>query len=362
MAIAAAAIIAGGALAGSAIASSGASRAQRSAAAQRDAAYGRARGLISGLSGRGAGFLRDAFGDRLNPEAFLYEKVDLTQSQLDTIAGNIKAFPSALELTNMVNPSIWINDIGRIRTMMPQFDRARDSYIGTTRRLQEGKLPFDDVMDIYSRSAERAGGSGAPGGHRNATLRDLGLSRLDAMNQGNSMFAQFMNIAQSISPVEHQMRPQQMFFTPQERAQLDIEQAALEQQGRASAEMARAMPDPATNALVNAQMGIEMAALGQSYAPTSGAGAMMMGQGLAQAAAMFGQAYGSRNSNPWQYGGGGQWAQQAPISYYGAPPWGYGGQPAQVEMTPAPYSQFDPNQSLPGGSGGAEWPWFNSPT
>lgn len=200
---------------------------------------------------------------------------------------------------------------------MPQFDAARDSYIGTTRMLQAGKLPFSDVMDITADSSTFAAGGGAPGGSRNATLRDLGLSRLDAMEKGNSMFAQFMQVAQQISPVEHQMRPQQMFFTPQERAQMDIEQAALEQQGRASAEMARAMPDPAQNALVNASIGIEMAGMGSSYSPS--AGGSMLGAGVAQAAGAFGSYLQNSNRN-------GMGQQQSPQIYgQGYAPYGYGG-------------------------------------
>lgn len=351
--IAAAAIGAVGAIGGSMISANGQKSAARDANRQRQAAYNKARGYVDNLWGRSDAFLRKAFGDELNPEAFLYHPVNLTKSQLDTIKGNLKAFPSALELTDQVNPSIWANDLGRIRTMMPQFDKARDSYIGTTRQLQEGKLPYSDVMDIFSSSATTAAAGGTPGGSRNATLKDLGLSRLDAMDRGNSMFAGFMQVAQQISPVEHQMRPQQMFFTPQERATMDIEQAALEQQGRASAELARAMPDPATNALVNARMGIEMASMGAQYNPTGGLGAMALGQGISQGSAMVANMM-MQNQGGGQQGIYGQAPQGgAPTSmdgFYNP----YGGAGAQqVEFVPSSYSSFNPNSGLSGG--GSSW-------
>lgn len=154
--VTAAVIGAAGAIGGAAISAGSANSQSKAAMRARQQAYENASGYISGLFGKGDAWLAQAFGDQLNPEAFLYEKVDLTQSQLDTIQGNLKALPSAKKLTNKVNPVIWANDMNRIRTMMPGFDRARDSYIGTTRKLQEGQLPFEDIMDVFSTSSSAA--------------------------------------------------------------------------------------------------------------------------------------------------------------------------------------------------------------
>jgi|GEM_PF-4627027 len=327
---------------GAGISAYGQSASQKSAAKAKQAAYDRARQTIQGYSSKGSDWLAAAFGDSLNPEEFLYKPVDLTASQLRTIRGNQKAAPEAIDLTKTVNPAIWENDTSRIRSLMPQFDAARDSYMGTTRRLQEGVLPFSDVMDITAKSSSAAAASGTPGGSRNATLRDLGLSRLDAMQQGNSMFANFVQVAQQISPVEHQMRPQQMFFTPQERAQLDIEQAALEQQGRASAELARAMPDPAQAALANATIGIDMASLGGSYSPSSGAGGAALGQGIQTAA----QGYANRpqqqqpqyQQGPYNSTWGGE------VTYNGAPSWGYGMRDSTLTLEQPSTTTYDPNR------------------
>jgi len=348
--VAAAAIGAAGAIGGAAISANSANKQSKAAMAAREAAYNRARDYVSGLAGMGSEWLANAFGDKLNPEAFLYHKVDLTQSQLDTIKGNLKAVKPATKLANRVNEGIWNNDLNRIRTLMPQFDKSRDSYIGTTRMLQEGKLPFSDVMDITSATSSSAASSGIPGGSRNATLKDLGLARLDAMEKGNSMFAQFMQVAQQISPVEHQMRPQQMMFTPQERASMDIEQAALEQQGMASAEMARAMPDPAQNALVNAQMGVEMAAMGSQYIPSAG-GAMLgagvqQGLGLASNAMMQNQAMNKQQSlyaqapsqQPQGYGYGGGYGTYGYTSNV----------PQTMVVQPSNTTQFNPNSEISG--------------
>lgn len=294
------AVIAGaGALAGGAISAGGASKAQKSAQKNQNKAFGDAQGYLNALASGEMGNLGEIFGSPLDPEAFLYHPIDITQSQLDTISGNIKAFPSALELTNMVNPSIWKNDLNRIRSLMPGYDNSRDMYLGATNRLLAGQLPFQDVEDIVSNRSGVSGSLGTPGGGRNATLRDLGLSRMDAINQGGSMFQQFIQMAEAISPVSSQMRPQQMMFTPQERLQADILQRSLEQQGMASAAMAEAMPDPAQNAIANANIGLNMAKLGGAYQPTSGMGMQALGQGISAASGMFGSImgmYGNRGT------------------------------------------------------------------
>ena len=224
-----------------------------------------------------------AFGDSLNPDAFLYDPVNLTQSQLEGVRGNMRAEDGASALSERVNSSIWENDLNRIRTLMPGYDSYTSSYLGTTAALQAGELPYSDVMDILGENSSLSGALATPGGNRATTLKDLGISRLDAMNQGNSMYTDFVNLMQTVSPQEQQMTPQDSFLTPSERLNADIEQAALTQQGNASAEIARASPDPAENALINAAMGVEFASLGASYTPTTDYSGMIAAQGISAA-------------------------------------------------------------------------------
>lgn len=333
-----AAIIAGGAsLAGGAISAASANKSQKSAYANQQKAFANAQ---SGLDEIAGGDLEAMFGSRLDPEAFLYHPVDITQSQLDTISGNLQAFPSALELTNKVNPEIWKNDLSRIRTLMPGYDDSRDIFLGATKRLLSGQLPFQDVEDIVSNRSGISSMLGTPGGGRNATLRDLGVSRLSAIDKGGSMFQQFIQMAQAISPVESQMRPQQMFFTPQERLQADILQRSLEQQGNASAAMAEAMPDPGANAIANAQIGLNMASIGGSYQPSSGAGGMALGQAVAGAGGLFGSIYGMNR------GQGAQPSFNAPGALFG----GAGGGGGYAGNTPyGNASAYYPSSGAAGG-------------
>ena len=226
-----------------------------------------AQGFIDSLYGMSEEDKIAAFGDKLNPEAFLYNPVIIGQSQHQTIQDNMRESGGAIALSDRVNSSIWQNDLNRIRTLMPGYDQYSQQYLGITNSLQQGKLPYEDVMGILGDSGSLAGSVGAPGGSRATTLKDLGISRLSAMEQGNSMFTNFVNMAQVISPNEKQMTPQQSFLTPSERLNADIMQHSLTQQGNASAEIARASPDPAASAITNADMAMQMAMLGSGYTP-----------------------------------------------------------------------------------------------
>lgn len=311
--------VAGAAISGAASASS-----SRKANKARQSAQNGAASYLQKLRGKGAGYLSEAFGSSLNPEEFLYNPVDLTQSQLDTISGNLKAIPGAVKIQDRVNPQIWKNDTNRIRNLMPGFDAARDSYVGTMTNLQNGNLPFSDVQDIIGMRASGSGVLASPGGSRNASLRDLGMGRMDAMREGNSMFGNFVQIAQQISPVERQFNPQQMFFTPPQRAELDIQQAALTQAGNASAELARAMPNPAENALVNAQMALNSANIGN---PGNGSNAW------SSALNIFGGALsaygGARSMQGNSSGGGGSWGGYSPQGWANSSP--AGGRPVSQQ-------------------------------
>jgi hypothetical protein len=301
--------VAGAAISGAASASS-----NRKAEKNRQNAQSGASAYLKKLRGSGSAYLAEAFGSKLNPEEFLYNPVDLTQSQLDTISGNLRAIPGAVKIQDKVNPAIWRNDTNRIRNLMPGFDAARDSYVGTMTNLQNGQLPFSDVQDLISTRASGSGVLASPGGSRNATLRDLGMGRMDAMREGNSMFGNFVQIAQQISPVERQFNPQQMLFTPQQRAESDIQQASLEQAGRASAELARAMPNPAENALVNAQMALNSANVGN---PGNGSSAWSSALNILGGAV---SSYGAARSMQSASGGGDGWGGYTPQGWMNSSP------------------------------------------
>lgn len=266
---------------------------QRRAAERSQQAY--ASGLEALLAGAGS----NVFGEK--PEAVLYEPIDLTQSQLDTISGNLRAFPSANKLSQRTNRAVIANDLDRIRALYPGYDQALNSFSDSTQKMLQGELPFaEDVYDIVGNRAELAASLGTAGAQAPATAKDLGLARQDLFNRGSSLFQQWLQTADAaVSPISAQMRPQQMYFAPQERAQLDIQQAMLKQQSGQSAAFIEAMPDPVASGRFQAQLGalpyLTGAGGGGGGGFAGGLGAALPAIGSAVSA--LGTYYGSRSAS-----------------------------------------------------------------
>lgn len=294
-----------------------------SASSQRKAARRNQQNYSNALDALLAGAGPDVFGSR--PEAVPYVPVNITKSQLATIAGNKKALPGAVDLSRLTNDAILANDLSRIRSIAPGYDQKLGAIfdeIGANLRGDTGLADY--FPQLIRNRAEVASAIGTPGaGGSAATSRDLGLGQLQLQDRGTSMFQNWINVAnQAISPVQAQMRPQDMFFTPQQRLEADIMQAQLKQQSEQSAAFIAAMPDPTAAGQFQARL----ASLG---ATTQTAQPSMLGpimQGAGSIIGSLGSYYGSSRGG----GGGG---------YYGVPQGGGYVPPAQYGQYPAQYGQ-----------------------
>lgn len=282
----------------------------------------------SRLQALNAGAGEEVFGSV--PEWAPYEPVDLSQSQLDTIQGNIAALPSAAQLSSSTNDYILKDDLKRIRALVPEYDTNMNRMGDVTRDLLLGRLPYGDVLDISANRSELAANVGVPGGSSRATLRDLGLSQMGAIQQGGSMFQQMLQVAQQVNPHERRMTPQGMFFTPQQRAELDITQAQLKQQSEQSRNNLEAMPDPRASSIYNQQ--VQMA-LGLQGGTDPGPGTAAAYQAISQAIGAGVSIYGARSgggstttasgygvngyTNPSYYGGNMTGGRPISQQYYG---------------------------------------------
>ena len=192
------------------------------------------------------------FGSR--PEAVLYEPVDLTDSLLQTIAGNRAALPGATALTGGINRALTDQALERINRLYPNYAQTASNVGSAAEALSRGELPFEDVMDIVSNRSSLAASLGTPGGSRPATLRDLGLSRLEAINAGNSLFQQMVQSASEIDPITRHSSPQTFMLDPATRLTADITQAENVQASGQSAANIAAMPDPVARGLAQLEM------------------------------------------------------------------------------------------------------------
>ena len=203
----------------------------------------------------------DIFGRR--PVGIPYVPVNIKKSLTRSVNDNREiGLPAALDFSTAVNErfsgDVLRLNLDRARTLYPGYDSAVSSYTGATKDLLEGRLPFEDVLGIVSDRQSLSGAIGVPGGAGSATLKDLGLSRLGAIETGAKMFQSFLTTqANAVSPIPQLVRPDQIFdytmLTPATRLSADITQQQLKQQSLQSAEFLAAGPDPAAQALFGAQ-------------------------------------------------------------------------------------------------------------
>lgn len=165
-----------------------------------------------------------------------------------------EGLPAALDFTGQINEqfageTLDLN-LRRINTLIPNFDAQSGQISSVTEQLLNGQLPFDDVLDIVSDRQSLAGTLGTPGGQGAATLKDLGLSRMDAFGTGFNLFSQFTQTLQSaVSPTPQFARGDEILpFTSLTAAQrVQGELATTEALQRA--ELIRNQADPAAAAL-----------------------------------------------------------------------------------------------------------------
>ena len=253
----------------------------------------------------------NVFGTK--PEGIEYEPVHYTpvnygDVQMDTIHNQQKAMPDINSLTASINKALRDDSETRINGWVPGFTKSLGTMGNNASELLNGRLPFQDVLDIVSKRQELSNTLGTPGTSTNATLRDLGLSRLDAMNQGGDMMSRITQLAQAIDPMEQRSRPQDWMYTPSQSIPWKIQ----EQQFGATLEANQAMFKHGVdqNNAVLAATGDPSAInqFGASYlqnvaggVPQSG-GQQGGGVNYAQIASMLGQAY---QAYQGQQGGGG---------------------------------------------------------
>lgn len=168
------------------------------------------------------------FGEK--PDVAEYVPVNFNAEQLAGVGGNRAALPEIQQLMGRTNATIDADALSRIRKMMPGYNEMLRLEGDATTDLLGGRLPYEDVLDIVANRGELTGAMGVPGTGGNATLRDLGLSRLDAIKSGQGMMQNMVQMAETINPVGRRMRPQDMFLSPLDRIRASMEQNQLIQQ------------------------------------------------------------------------------------------------------------------------------------
>lgn len=186
------------------------------------------------------------------PKVATYQPVDFDAEQINSILANLGAQPDAAELMRVSNGAIDADALTRARKFIPNYEQNMRIEGKNATDLLNGRLPYDDVLDIVSDRQGLSNTLGTPGGSANATLRDLGISRLEAMKTGQGVMQVMVQMADQINPVSRRMRGTEMFINPTDRIRATIEQNQLIQQSMQSKNNLDAGISPTEN--VNAQL------------------------------------------------------------------------------------------------------------
>lgn len=249
----------------------------------------------------------DIFGTKVNPEAALYNPVDLSGSQLDSIYGNLAAGQAASDLSSQTNQAVDAQALAHQERISPGFSENYGQINSQIGDYLSGEIPQDVREQILRETAGVGGQLGTPGTSGATMNRNLGLTSLDLANRGQSLFGSMTQLANSyISPQQNQMTPQSSYLNPSERLQADIRQRENATQANLNAAMLAAEADPGAAGLYNQELQAQLSAAGISAgiagSTNTGIGGQTFGAGLSSAAGLFGSiAAGNRNNG----GGGG---------------------------------------------------------
>lgn len=256
--------------------------------------------------------LSDIFGKI--PKAALYEEVDpndITEQSIADLMG--KGLPAAVASATIQNrfmeQDVRQNSLNRINALMPEYGASMSQAAKNNQSLINGELPFEDVLGIVSDRSSLAASLGTPGGSLNATLKDLGMSRMQAQQTGQQGFQNLLGtLATSVSPLPNLISPLQMLdytaINAPTRLSSQIEQNQYVQQSMQNMFNLAAMPHPAASAIFQGMLYDKRHAAsllgGQSFSnPYAGASAA-----LAQGATAYYQQSQANQRAAAQNGGG----------------------------------------------------------
>lgn len=209
----------------------------------------------------------DIFGSKVQPAEFRnapYNPIDYGDVQGKTVADNRANLPDILGLTSDINNALRADSGFRIEQFAPGFGDNLRTMTNSAKALLGGRLPYSDVMDIVSNRQQLGNTLGTAGTYTNATLKDLGLSQLQAQQTGSEMMSRITNLVEAVDPIGQRSRPQDWTLTPQQTVPLkqadtqfgasyDQMERILAQQSEQNANVLNAAPDPSGRGLFGAQ-------------------------------------------------------------------------------------------------------------
>ena len=188
------------------------------------------------------------------PEGVPFEEVDVNRTILESILGTTENLPQIEEVVAGLNAITTAQDLERVRELVPQYDALTAQASDATSSLLRGELPFEDALRVVADRSEMANALGLQGASTNATLRDLGLNRLDAISQGQSFFNDIIQRQETVSSSNKQINPGAFLLTPAQAVEAQFRNNENVQAANQSAEFLASRPLPGASAILETML------------------------------------------------------------------------------------------------------------
>jgi hypothetical protein len=258
-------------------------------------------------------FLSGIFGKK--PQIAEYTPVDLSEEQIKALQGDIEAWPQIQQLGSLYQQYM----LGAYEKAIPGFKdilalggKTTQQMLGVAGEELAGEIPEDVKAAVQRSSAFQSlmGGTAGSGMAGALTARDLGLTSLNLIQQGAQLAGQAGNAAQRWAALSGAQLPQGMLVTPQQQAELDMQQNLIKRNVLQQKYNVAAAPDPVMKGLSDivenltaAYLGGKVGSIGAGNAPATAAAGNVSGAFGPQMETSFANT--DASGNPMGAGGGG---------------------------------------------------------
>lgn len=138
-----------------------------------------------------------------DPISVSYNEVDPIEAASSSLGFNLENFDSFSDMASRSNDQAVSDKLNMLESFMPNWDKERDIASNANISMMKGEIPADVRAQISRNSALRnlqSGQSYNPKSARKMTARDLGITSLDLIQQGQNQSKSWMQTLASLMP------------------------------------------------------------------------------------------------------------------------------------------------------------------
>jgi hypothetical protein len=176
----------------------------------------------------------------------------------DALKGNLRNLPLATNLSSQINSATTKDAMTRVNSWDPSFMASLDQLYSNTNSALQGRLPYQDALQIAGGQGQLSNTLGNAGGSAPQTAADLGQMRSTLMNStGPNLLGQITSILGQVDPTSSHTTASSFLLNPSQVVQSAVGEnefgANFNMQQNLQEAAFGAMPDPQAQGLFNLQ-------------------------------------------------------------------------------------------------------------